>query len=155
MNSTRPSDELHDEFEALGPYAEQMKTIQGGFGRVMTRLTEVFGVSRQTLYNWLAGEAPKEQHREKLAQLARAAEEFIRQEFKPNAASLERTLVDGKSLLELIQDGAEGVDVARRLIAIERRGAEARSRIDELLAGAPVAAGEPGDFGLPSFDEAF
>src|SRR5882762_7247470 len=35
------------------PFVELMQVVKTGFGRTMTRLPEVFGVSRQTLYNWL------------------------------------------------------------------------------------------------------
>ena len=41
------------------PFAKMMREVKKGFGRTMTRLPEVFGVSRQTLYNWLEGDTPK------------------------------------------------------------------------------------------------
>src|SRR5690348_12410745 len=64
-------------------YAELMQVIKAGFGRTMTRLPEVFGVSRQTLYNWLNGETPKPVHQERLRQLAEAARMFSALGFKP------------------------------------------------------------------------
>lgn len=59
--------------EPYAPYTDLMKEVKVGFGRTMSHLPAVFGVSRQTLYNWLSGEIPKEQHQGKLVQLAAAA----------------------------------------------------------------------------------
>ena len=42
--------------EPYAPYADLMKEVKAGFGRTMSYLPSVFGVSRQTLYNWLNGE---------------------------------------------------------------------------------------------------
>ena len=39
-------------------YVKLMRDIQSGFDRTLSRLPSVFGVSRQTLYNWRAGETP-------------------------------------------------------------------------------------------------
>ena len=47
--------------EPYAPYADLMKEVKSGFGRTLSHLSSVFGVSRQTLYNWLNGEIPKEQ----------------------------------------------------------------------------------------------
>lgn len=101
----------------LPPFALLMEDIQSGFGRTMSRLPEVFGVSRQTLYNWLSGEkTPKEQHHAKLYELAAAAKVFQEAGFKPNSATLDRTVAHGKSLLELIGEGRSGADTANRLL---------------------------------------
>ena len=43
--------------EIYAPYTDLMKEVKAGFGRTMSHLPSVFGVSRQTLYNWLSGTA--------------------------------------------------------------------------------------------------
>ena len=110
-----------------------MKEVKAGFGRTMSHLPAVFGVSRQTLYNWLNGEIPKEQHQGKLVQLAVAARVFNGAGFKPTALSLDRSVAQGKSFIELIGQGADGRETAERLIRIEKRGAAAREKLDALL----------------------
>ncbi|WP_315761448.1 hypothetical protein [Bradyrhizobium sp. SZCCHNS2005] len=135
-----------------GPYAELMQVIKTGFGRTMTRLPEVFGVSRQTLYNWLNGETPRPEHQEKLRQLAEAARIFSAFGFKPTSLALDRTIMRGKSLLQLLSEGADGRDAAKRLVRIVQRGNEARARLNDLLGGRKARL-EASDMGTPSLDE--
>ena len=134
------------------PYAELMQVIKSGFGRTMTRLPEVFGVSRQTLYNWLNGETPKPAHQEKLRQLAEAGRIFSELGFKPTSLALDRTIMRGKSLLQLLSEGADGRDAARKLVRIVQRGNEARAKLDEILGGRRASL-EASDIGTPSLDE--
>jgi hypothetical protein len=134
------------------PYAELMQVIKSGFGRTMTRLPEVFGVSRQTLYNWLNGETPKPAHQEKLQQLAEAGRIFSELGFKPTSLALDRTIMRGKSLLQLLSEGADGRDAAKKLVRIVQRGNEARAKLDEILGGRRASL-EASDIGTPSLDE--
>lgn len=134
------------------PWADKMAEVKLGFGRTMSRLPEVFGVSRQTLYNWLAGETPKEVHQQRLLELAAAAAVFAEQGFKPTSVMLDKTVSGGKSLLALLRDGANGADVAQKLIRLEKRTAESRGKLETLLAG---RSGRPqaGEMGTPAFRE--
>jgi hypothetical protein len=137
---------------APAPYAELMQVIKTGFGRTMTRLPEVFGVSRQTLYNWLNGETPKPAHQVKLRQLAEAARMFSALGFRPTSLALDRTITRGKSLLQLLSEGADGREAAKKLIRVVQHGNEARSKLDDLLGGRKARL-EVSDMGTPSLDE--
>lgn len=134
------------------PFVKLMQVVKIGFGRTMTRLPEVFGVSRQALYNWLDGETPKEAHHAKLRQLAAAAHVFTELGFKPTSLALDRTVSQGKSLLKLLSEGADGREMAEKLVRIDRRGAASRVKLDTLLDGRR-ARPEASDLGTPSFDE--
>jgi hypothetical protein len=118
----------------------------------MTRLPEVFGVSRQALHNWLDGETPKPAHQDKIRQFAEAARVFSALGFKPNSLALDHTISQGKSLLELLRDGGNGRDAARKLVRITRRGIDSRAKLDELLGGR-IARPEVSDMGAPSLNE--
>lgn len=130
----------------------QMQQVREGFGRTMSRLPEVFGVSRQTLYNWLKGETPKDVHQARLRELADAAAIFLDMGFTPTSNSLDRTLVQGKSFLQLLAQGESGKEMAKKLIRVHQRSGDARAKLDALLGGkkASVAAE---DFGAPAFKE--
>jgi transcriptional regulator with XRE-family HTH domain len=136
----------------MTPFAEVMREIKNGFGRTMTRLPEVFGVSRQTLYNWLGGETPKIPHREKLQQLVEVARMFSERGFKPTPIALDRTVADGKSLLQLLAEGADGRDTAEKFMRIVQRGEHSKAKLDELLGGRRTRPGAA-DFGAPALDE--
>lgn len=139
--------------DTYAPYIDLMKEVKTGFGRTMSHLPAVFGVSRQTLYNWLNGETPKEQHHDKLVQLAAAARVFTEAGFKPTALSLERVVAQGKSFLELIAQGAEGREAAERLVRIEKRGMAARAKLDALLGDRTPSRPSVSDMGRPALDE--
>jgi hypothetical protein len=134
------------------PYAELMQMVKTGFGRTMTRLPEVFGVSRQTLYNWLNGETPKAEHQEKLRQLAAAARIFSALGLKPTSLTLDRKITQGKSLLQLLSEGADGRDTAKKLVRVVQRGNKARAKLDDLLGGRKARL-DVSDMGTPSLDE--
>lgn len=134
------------------PYAQLMRQVKSGFGRTMSRLPEVFGVSRQTLYNWLEGETPKAVHQERLRQLAEAAKVFTDLGIKPTTSMLNRTVAQGKTFLQLMASGAEGQETARKLIRIAQRSNVSRAKLDTLLAGrrAKLSAA---DIGAPTLNE--
>lgn len=134
------------------PYAKLMLEVKSGFGRTLSRLPDVFGVSRQTLYNWLGGETPKPVHQERLKQLADAANVFAELGFRPTSLELDRTVAQGKSFLELLADGADGKETAKKLVRIVQRGKESRAKLDELL-GDRKANLTSEDIGAPSLNE--
>ena len=136
------------------PYTDLMKEVKVGFGRTMSHLPAVFGVSRQTLYNWLSGEVPKEQHQDKLVQLAAAARVFVELGYKPTPLALDRTVVQGKSFVELLGEGADGREMALKLVRIEKRGTAAREKLDVLLGGdRKTPRPDVSDMGRPSLAE--
>jgi len=135
------------------PYARLMAEVRAGFGRTLSRLTEVFGVSRQTLYNWLEGETPREEHRDRLRQLANAAQVFVELQIKPTSQMVDRTISNGKSLLQLIAEGGDGKESAKKLIRIHQRGQSSRIQLDELLVGRPKSKPKASDFGAEALDE--
>jgi transcriptional regulator with XRE-family HTH domain len=145
--------ELTTPQETYAPFTDLMREVKAGFGRTMSHLPAVFGVSRQTLYNWLNGETPKEQHQSKLVQLAAAARVFTEAGFKPTAPSLDRTVAQGKSFIELIGQGADGKGTAERLIRIEKRGAAAREKLDALLGDRSFSRPDVADMGRPTLNE--
>lgn len=135
------------------PFADLMLQVKAAFGRTMTRLPAVFGVSRQTLYNWLKGETPKGSHQDKLIELAAAARVFSAAHFKPTATMFDRTVAQGKSFLTLLAEGADGAETATELMRIVSRGLDARARLEAALAGQPKTKLSASDIGAPAFDE--
>jgi hypothetical protein len=134
------------------PFVPLMKQIRSAFGRTFSSLPEIFGVSRTTLYNWVEGDVPKEIHHPRLVQLAAAAQVFAELQFTPTSSALDRSLLNGKSFLQLLAAGADGAETARKLVRVVQRGAQARADLDALLAGRSVKPEAPG-LGAPAWDE--
>ena len=135
------------------PYIDLMQEVQAGFGRTLSHLPAVFGVSRQALYNWMKGEVPKEQHRDKLVQLAEAAKVFSHLGFKPTAEILDCTVAKGKSFIELLSDGANGKEVANKLVRIVRRAVVERESLKAQLGERESPGLTSSDMGRQSFPE--
>lgn len=139
--------------QQYAPYAELMSEVKAGFGRTMSNLPAVFDVSRQTLYNWLNGDIPKEQHQKKLVQLAAAARIFVEDGFKPTSLALDRTIIQGKSFLELLREGADGRETAQRLVQIVKRGTASREKLNSLLENRASLRPNILEMGRPSLNE--
>lgn len=154
MNQHTPSARYDAFLAALNGHVVQLlREVEAAFGRTLSRLPVVFGVSRQTLYNWRDGERPKEAHQAKLVQLAAAARAFSAAHFTPTAAMLDRTVAQGKSFLILLAEGADGADTANRLMRIVQRDRAADARLDAALAGRPKIKLAASDFGAEAFEE--
>ena len=134
------------------PFSDLMQVVQAGFGRTMSSLPGVFGVSRQTLYNWLKGETPKVVYQERIRELAKAASLFQDLGFVSTTQALSRVLIDGKSFLQLVAEGADGKDMAKKLVSLIRRGDDSRAKLNALMGGrrAELTAH---DIGAPALDE--
>jgi hypothetical protein len=96
---------------------------------------------------------PKERHQTRIWQLAEAARTFTEASFTPTAVSLARILSRGKSLLELVSDGADGREAAQKLIALTQRSLSSRARVDAALAGTNLASDAHPTFVAPALDE--
>jgi hypothetical protein len=130
-----------------------MQVVQAGFGRTLSSLTEIFGVSRQTFYNWLNGETPKEQHQGKLVQLAASARVFSEHGFKITTPMLSRTISQGKTFVQLIGTGADGAQTAIKLMTVVQRGNNSRAALAEILGDRKAPKPLVSDVGAPFFDE--
>lgn len=139
--------------EPASPYAAMMEQVRVGFSRNMSRLPEVFGVSRQALYNWLNGDTPAASQHARIRNLADAAAVFQARAFKPTSASMDRVLSGGKSFLQLMSEGAEGRTTAEKLVRVMERSAQARGRLASLLADEQPVALSASDLGSAARDE--
>jgi transcriptional regulator with XRE-family HTH domain len=135
------------------PIVARMQLLRSAFGRNFSLLPAVFGVSRQTLDNWLQGEQPKIADRARIEALAEAAQVFLACDYTPSHSDLGRTLLNGKSLIELISQGENGRDLAEELMQLVYRGMESRKKLDAMLAETSAPRFTPADFGSPALDE--
>ncbi len=137
----------------IAPFVSLMAQVKSGFGRTMTHLPLVFGVSRQALYNWANGEIPKCQHHDRIEQLAAAAQVFMAAGFRPTALDLGRVVTKGKSFLQLVGEGADGAATAEKLIRVVTRGNAAKAQLAEIFGDRKPAKLESFDLGAPALDE--
>jgi transcriptional regulator with XRE-family HTH domain len=112
-------------------------------------LATTFGVSRQSVYNWLNGEPVTEENAAKLQDLAQAADVLAHEGIAVNAALLKRKFANGRTLLQVAQAGESARDAALQLMYIHKRETTQRERMATRFANRGKTA-PSADFDLPS-----
>lgn len=131
----RPSEDLARIREVLNPAVSDLATT--------------FGVSRQSVYNWLNGESVAEENAAKLQDLAQAADVLAHEGIAVNAHLLKRKFANGRTLLQVAQAGGSARDAALQLVHIHKLESTQR----ELMAARFANRGKTApsaDFDLPS-----
>jgi transcriptional regulator with XRE-family HTH domain len=139
--------------------AEQVRTPSENLSRIrevlnpaVSDLATTFGVSRQSVYNWLNGEPVAEENAVKLQDLAQAADVLAHEGMSINAALLKRKSANGRTLMQVAQAGESARDAAQLLVEIHKREAAQRERTKarfENRAKTPASA----DFDLPASND--
>ncbi len=117
----------------------------------VTSLAKILGVSRQAVYDWQSGKPIADENAERLADLARAADVFVEANIEPSAQLFRRTILSGKGLLDIVQDGSSAESTARKLVDILRSEARQRERLQVRLATRTSV--DYSDAGIPMLDE--
>lgn len=102
----------------------EVADIKKGLRLSATAVSQAFNVSRQTVYNWLAGETPRPEYREKIYALADAAR-VIHSAGATNGLQLSQPLVGGSSFWELVSQGKDPRELADTIVKnADRRRAQ-------------------------------
>ncbi|WP_192983356.1 Cro/Cl family transcriptional regulator [Pseudomonas sp. EggHat1] len=134
--------------------AENLAFVRNTLKPPVTELASFFGVSRQAIYNWQAGDPISTHNETLLQQLADATTLLHREGLTGSGSLIKRRLPGGKTLLEQMQGGESGESAAKALIAMLQAEARQRSGITHRLKGRAVATSiDPSDAGTPHLDE--
>jgi len=134
--------------------AEDLARVKAVFDPSVTDLASLFGVSRQTIYNWQAGQPLAEENEARLERLVLAADIIAAHGFAKNHGVLRRPLAGGKSFFALVKDGRDSEDAARVLVETLQRELQQRKRLDERLANRTRKPVDIDDLGVPAMDDA-
>lgn len=140
------------EVEQVRTPGENLSRIREVLNPAVSDLATTFGVSRQSVYNWLNGEPVADENAAKLQDLAQAADVLAREGVSINAALLKRKFASGRTLLQVVQAGESATDAALMLVQIHKREAVQRERVNARFSNrtkAPASA----DFDLPASND--
>jgi transcriptional regulator with XRE-family HTH domain len=140
------------EIEPIRTPSENLARIREVLNPAVSELAATFGVSRQSVYNWLNGEAVVQENATKLQDLAQAADVLVYAGVAVNAALLKRKFAKGRTLLQVAQAGESARDAALLLVQIHKREATQRERMNARFANrakTPATA----DFDLPASND--
>lgn len=129
--------------------SENLTRIREVLSPAVSDLATTFGVSRQSVYNWLNGEPVAAENAAKLQDLAQAADVLAHEGVSVNAALLKRKFANGKTLLQVAQAGESARDAALMLVQIHKREAIQRERMNARFANR-VKTSATADFDLPA-----
>lgn len=133
--------------------AENLAFVRDTLKPPVTELASYFGVSRQAIYNWQAGEPISTQNEALLQQLADAASLLQQEGLAGSASLIKRKLPGGATLLEQMRNGESGESAAKALIAMIQRESKQRSGVAHRLKGRAAAPIDLADAGTPHLDE--
>ena len=134
--------------------AADLKQVKAAFQASISDLATLFGVTRQTIYDWLSGEQqPRAPHRARLAALLDAASALEVVGYAVSRRVLRQALPDGRSLFDRVRAGEPLADAIDQLMAIFRREALQRETLACHLANRPGEPMDLADFGTPHLPE--
>ena len=117
---------------------ENLAQIRSVFCPSVSDLVMVFNVTRQTIYGWMKGVRPTEEHHAKLEGLALAASMFVESRIPTGGMILKRKITEGKNLSEIVRDGGSAHDATKLLIQILQTEILQRERLNERLDGRTI-----------------
>ncbi|MET3497321.1 hypothetical protein [Variovorax boronicumulans] len=132
--------------------AEDLSRIREVLKPAISDLATTFGVSRQSVYNWLNGEPVANENAAKLQDLALAADVLAHGGASINSTLLKRKFANGRTLMQVAQAGESAREAALMLLQIQRREAAQRERMNARFAHrakTPASA----DFDLPAAND--
>jgi len=106
--------------------AEHVANIRDVFAISMSDLASVLGVTRPTVYAWLAGQEPKGEAVICIQQLSRAADKFNQANIIRLDKLVHRPILNGRSLLDILRTDEDPVEALATIKAIADKEAQTR-----------------------------
>lgn len=106
--------------------AENVANIRDVFAINMSDLASVLGVTRPTVYAWLAGQEPKGEAVIRIQKLSRVADQFNRANIIRLDKLVHRPILNGRSLLDILKTDEDPVADLATLKAIADKEAQTR-----------------------------
>jgi transcriptional regulator with XRE-family HTH domain len=129
--------------------AEHVANIRDVFAINMSDLASVLGVTRPTAYTWLEGQEPKPEAVMRIQRLSHAADAFDRANIERLDKLLQRPVLGGRSLLDMLKADEDLSEALVSLKAIAEKEAQTRREpkgsgkhlrsLDEVLSESSVA----------------
>lgn len=133
--------------------AEDLEIIRNVFRPAISDLAAAFGVSRQSVYNWINGEAVAEDNSQRLADLARASDILLASGISDARVLLKRKFANGRTLFQVVAAGESASTAAQQLVKIYKREDAQRNRLRARFAARPRSM-PTADFDLPAPNDA-
>ena len=150
-----PAVEVREEAVSLPrSAAADLKQIRAAFQVSISDLAALFGVTRQTIYDWLSGgQQPREPHLVRMTVLLDVASAIEAAGFAVSRRALKQVLADGRSLFDRVRADESLADAADQLVMLFRREALQRETLEYHLANRSGASVDLVGSGVPHLHE--
>ncbi len=128
---------------------KDLETIKQMLKPAISDLALLFGVSRQTIYNWQHGEEPSMQNAERILELAKVARFFASKGLEPSPQLLKRKFINKQSLFDIARKGGSIHAASQKLVVILSEEALQRKSLNEHLANRKVPLQNHDDYDTP------
>lgn len=116
----------------------------------VTDLAFTFGLTRQAVYKWIAGtSSPEDDSRKKIIELSRIADMFEENNVSRSLILVKMKTFEGKSILDLIREGAPCYELAKTLVAESKIMEEASLKAKEISARSRSSESWKSDISIP------
>jgi len=132
---------------------ENIARIREVLKPAVTEVASLFGVSRQTIYDWQNGAQPTPANAGKLEDLAAAADVFVAEGISVTPYLLKRRIAGGKTVFEVFRDGGDTENAARQLAQMVLRESNQRKILEARMAGRKLQKIDYSDAGVPALKE--
>lgn len=95
---------------------EELGKVLAVFVPSISELAKVFGVSRQTVYNWKNGESLSIENEEKLRSMGAAADLFLREKISITGSILKRKIFENKTLFDIASEKNSSLYAAAEIL---------------------------------------
>jgi transcriptional regulator with XRE-family HTH domain len=133
--------------------AEALSRIREIFKPTITEVAALFGVSRQTVYDWQSGKGIRDRHADQLEEIANAADLFADSGMPFSTQVVRRKLVGGRTLFEAFREGGSAQEATQSLIKMIQHDIEQRNALGARLANRKRPTLDEADLGIPMLDE--
>lgn len=133
--------------------AKNLARIREILKPTITELANLFGVSRQAVYDWQAGKPIAAENALRLEEFAKAAALLSAQRIQISSQALRRKVLDGQSFLDALRSGGSVFDTAAALAQVLDREAVQREKLTARLLGRQRPAVSIDDVGNPMLNE--
>jgi transcriptional regulator with XRE-family HTH domain len=133
--------------------AENLARVREVLKPAVSDLATLFGVSRQAIYDWQAGAQPVQGNAARLDDLAGAADVLAAGGVAATPRLLQRRIAGGKTLFDVVREGASAKEAAHSLAQMLQREHQQRRALDAKLA---ARRRQPVDYtgaGVPMLDD--
>lgn len=145
--------ELAAQEDVVRTSAENLARIREILKPTITELANLFGVSRQAVYDWQAGKPTAPENAAKLDDLANAADTLAATGIVRSSQLLRRKIAGSKSLLDVVREGGSAISAAQVLAQMLVREAKQRERLALRLVGRTKPNVPHDDYGVPMLHE--